>query len=583
MSDFRRLVLRVDLLTFLAIFAGLMALDLNYLACDLTPDDIMYAQDTESGPFGNPGLFWRSSHILWSITTFLFLRLWQLFGYHGGAILPMQFLSVIYTALSAAIMFLILFKLTRNWIISTSVSLMFHFSAWVWLSALHPKIYPSAVMFQLLAIYFLFFPPPGKTSGPILAGLCQALSILYHFATVFFIPAPLVYFLFRHSSWRTKLLDGCTYLASAAIIPFGFILYVYTVLMRCHPGPGLSNFIDWLLMRRASTGAFVANRDLAAYFGFLNEQIISKFPPPAIKNDGWMLAMNHGPGITRAIYALLLLGLLVLLVAAAGLIAARFTGKLTHASTAFRSILSFWKHNMACFVFLAAGLLLMLLAFYVVDPHNGLAYILLVPFFLLLGLSLSPLAIPGRKGLLHVFLNGILYGVLMVLVLVLFKVNLAGGIYPASRIENNVELMRVLSLKKQLERDDIVVSLGVLPDARYFQYFLGLRVIEIQLFFQWYNKNTSLSGQSVDPYLKLGEIINGECKKHRVFLYSSLFRPEIPALLRQYPPFMGMRADYFSAFFKKNYTLRFYRQSDPDAVLYRLIPRGGNIRLPYAI
>jgi len=580
---FRRFILGIDTVTFLALFAGIFLLDIHYFACDLTPDDIMYAQDTENGPIVNPGSFWRSSHILWSVTTLFFHRLWQFCGYSGGAILPMQTLSIIYTALSVGILYLILHRLTRDFLVSVVMALTFHFSAWVWQAALHPKIYPSAVLFQLLSIYFICFSPPGKSRGPIMGGLCQALSILHHFATIFFVPAPLVFFLLQKTSFKTKLRDACLYLGFSLFLSFGFIYYAYRALIHCDPGPRLSFFIDWLIMRKATTGAFVAQRNLSEYFRFLNEQIVGNFPPPAVTRPDWMPTMTYGATVKRGIYGFFFLGLLAVLLGLLSLAAGRITEKMRPLSRPFQHVLASWKANLAYFCFFAAGLLLMLFAFYVVDPHNGLIFIVLAPFFLLLGLCVAPLKIPQPRSLFPWFYNGIINGALVVLMLMVLRINLASGIYPSSRIENNVELTRVLSLKKYLKSDDVIVVLGFFPDARYFQYFLGARVLEVQLLFQWYNKNSSVFGPPVDPYLKMGEIINEEVGKHRVFLYSSMFRPEIPIMIRQYPPFMGMNAERFNSFFKNNYRLIFYRQADPKAILYRLLPRSGNISLLYAI
>lgn len=580
---FRRFILDREVATFLALFAGILLLDAHYFACDLTPDDIMYAQDTEGGPIINPGAFWRPSHILWSATTFFFYRLWQFCGYSGGAILPMQVLSIIYTALSVGVLFLILHRLTRDWIVSVVMALTFHFSAWVWQAALHPKIYPSAVLFQLLTIYFICFSPRGKIRGPIMGGLCQALSILNHFATVFFIPAPLVFFLLQKTSFKTKLRDACLYLGVSLFLSFGFMFYAYQALIHCDPGPRLSQFIDWLIMRRATTGAFVAQRDFSAYFRFLNEQIVGNFPPPAVTRQDWMPTITYGTNVKRAIYGFLVLGLLVFLLGLLSGIVGRITEKMRPLSRPFQHVLAFWNSNLAYFSFFATGLILMLFGFYVVDPHNGLIFIVLAPFFLLLGLCVAPLKIPQPKSLFPWFYNGVINGALVVILFLVFRMNLGSGIYPGSRVENNVELTRVLALKQYLRSDDVVVALGFLSDARYFQYFLGVRVLEVQLLFQWYNKDSSIFGPPVDPYLKLGEMINEESRKHRVFLYSSLFRPEMPMMIRQYPSFMGMTAERFNSFFKKNYRLIFYRQADPDAILYRLVPRGGNISLLYAI
>jgi len=559
---------------FFILALGIFLIDTYYVSFDFTPDDIMYALDTENGPV-DPGSFWRSAHLLWSITTHGFYRIWVLLGYNKGAIYPMQILNIIFMALSVGFFSLLIYKITRDMSISIIFSLLFHFSSWAWNAALHPKFYCSALLFQILAVYILFCTPRREILKPVLVGFFQSLAVLFNFITIFLTPAPLLFFLLENKGFLVRIRNSIMYILTGTIILISVFLYIYSVLMGCHLD--FNNFMDWLIMRKSTTGAFAIQRSLKEYLMFLNVLIIANTSaefPYTLNLSRWIPNFFI---IRDFLYLCMVAGLLFPL---AGLIACymqKLSTFIRSLSMLFNEVLVRWRDTFKYFIFGVLGLLLTLGGFYIVDIHNGFLFLILIFFYLLLGVSMANLKAREIKGFSSMVRNSLINFIFLTIMLLIFWININIKIIPGSQLTHNKELVRVLSFKNDLNFDDTIVTLGLIPDSVYFYYFLGCRVIDASLFFQIFNP-VSLPGKN--PYEEIAKSINNEIRSRRVFLYSTFFRSSTKQFFKGYPPWMGM--DYYKLqnLFKLNYKMEIYKQYDHESILYRLIPRGGGIYIP---
>lgn len=246
----------------------------------------------------------------------------------------------------------------------------------------------------------------------------------------------------------------------------------------------------------------------------------------------------------------------------------------------FDEIWNRWKENYYYFILYILGIIFYLVGFWIVGIHNGFIFVMLTFFFLIIGIGLSNMKSREIKNLFSGIRNLVINLVICLSLLFLFVFNFYLNVIPQSQLSNNKELNRVLYFKDYIKPDDTVIALGILPDAVYFNYFLGCRVIDIMVFFQIYNPKFNAPG--TNPYEKLWDIIKEEIDNHRVYLYSSLLLSDIDRFFASYPEWMEITPERIRNFFRKNYLLKPEFKNDDGAILYRLTPRGGEIYLPYS-
>jgi hypothetical protein len=153
-------------------------------------DGVSFAQDIEQcGGFGSP-LFWasliRPNHLLYdSIGYFAWIGLRGL-GLQVRAIAVLQGLNMVLGAACVWIVQRTLLRLTQSVYLSTTLALLFAFSAIFWRFATDADAYIPSVLFLVGCFYILC---TSSKPRPLLIGILHACAMLIHQLAIFFLPA----------------------------------------------------------------------------------------------------------------------------------------------------------------------------------------------------------------------------------------------------------------------------------------------------------------------------------------------------------------------------------------------------------
>lgn len=199
-------------------------------------DGVSFAQDIEqAGAFGSPS-FWHSlirpNHLLYdSVGYFVWIALRSL-GLQVRAIAVLQAINMALAAISAGILQRTLLRLTQSAYLSTTLTLLFAFSAIFWRFATDADAYIPSVLLLVAAFHVLC---TSSKPRPVLIGILHVGAMLIHQLAIFFFPAAAlgVY----SKGGRRSLLQYCA-LAAGVTLPVYYAGF-------------------WLQQRSTHLGAFV--------------------------------------------------------------------------------------------------------------------------------------------------------------------------------------------------------------------------------------------------------------------------------------------------------------------------------------
>ncbi|MGX9296192.1 hypothetical protein [Tsukamurella paurometabola] len=168
---------RSPVLTGVAITAGAMLLYLLTLAREYLGDGIQFAMIAENGSAAD---LLVPNHLLYPLIPAIFYRAWQLFGWTGGALLPLQVASAIGGAAAVGLTYILARRITASTPLAAIVASGFALSFGIWRYSISADSVTIPLVFALLVLLTLI--PRDPTTGPrplLTAAACTGAILAY--------------------------------------------------------------------------------------------------------------------------------------------------------------------------------------------------------------------------------------------------------------------------------------------------------------------------------------------------------------------------------------------------------------------
>jgi hypothetical protein len=222
-------------------------------------DGVSFAQDIEqAGKIGSP-TFWPNlihpNHLLYNSLGYLAWTALQSLGMHVRAITVLQVINMALAAVCVGILQRTLLRLTQSVYLSSTLALLFAFSAVFWKFATDADAYIPSVLLLVASFNVLCI---GSKPRPLVVGALHAGAMLIHQLAIFFFPAAALGVYLR--SGKRGLMQYCALTAGITLPAYylGFWLQQRSI--------GVHEFLHWLTYHSA---------DSAFTFGFIKNLFIT--------------------------------------------------------------------------------------------------------------------------------------------------------------------------------------------------------------------------------------------------------------------------------------------------------------------
>jgi len=220
-------------------------------------DGVSFAQDIEqAGGFGSRS-FWpsliRPNHLLYDSVGYLAWIALRSLGLHVRAITVLQAINMVLAAVCVYILHRTLLRLTESVYLSTTLSLLFAFSAVFWRFATDADAYIPSVLFLVASFHVLC---TSSKPRPLLVGILHAGAMLIHQLAIFFFPAAALGIYLKGG--RRSLLQYCALTAGVTLPAY------YAGFWLQQRSTRLGTFVRWLTFHSPDvTFTFTLSRNLA--------------------------------------------------------------------------------------------------------------------------------------------------------------------------------------------------------------------------------------------------------------------------------------------------------------------------------
>ena len=202
-------------------------------------DGVSFAQDIEqAGGFGSPS-FWHSlirpNHLLYDSVGYLVWIGLRTLGLQVRAIAVLQAINMVLAAVCVCLLHRTLLRLTQSVYLSTTLTLLFAFSAVFWRFATDADAYIPSVLLLMASFHVLC---TSSKPRPLVVGILHAGAMLIHQLAIFFFPAAALGVYLKGG--RRSLLQYCAVAAGITLPAYyaGFWLQPRTT--------NLGAFVRWL-------------------------------------------------------------------------------------------------------------------------------------------------------------------------------------------------------------------------------------------------------------------------------------------------------------------------------------------------
>lgn len=254
-------------------FLGLYALSLIQVH---TYDALNYAAAVQTGTRDLFGLL-QPHHLVYNVAGRVFFRLWELAGWRGGSLLPLQVLNAFISSFSLALFYRLLAGLTRRPVALVATALLAVTHGY-WLYTVEVEVYLLSAAFLIATFYALTRPVTHVYRQGLVAGALLGLAVLAHQSNLLFglvaLAAALSLQLDRGQKARLLLSLG------AAAFLTAFIPYAAAILVLKLDSPRAILFWLTTYVQMGSWGKLQANAPLQALGGIWNTLAVSnqEFP-----------------------------------------------------------------------------------------------------------------------------------------------------------------------------------------------------------------------------------------------------------------------------------------------------------------
>ena len=157
---------------------------------------------------------------------------WQAVGLPGRALIALQTVNALFGGVMIAVMFLIMWHLTKRPGVSIFTAALFGLTPYIWRHATDVETYATNKMFQTIAIYFMFLlAMRGERSRPYLlavaVGVFHAMAAHFQYLHVMLVPGALAACMLSvESGWRKRFGVAGVYLGVVGVLVWVPYLYI---------------------------------------------------------------------------------------------------------------------------------------------------------------------------------------------------------------------------------------------------------------------------------------------------------------------------------------------------------------------
>ncbi len=433
---------------------------------DGTVFSLWLGQAVHGNNFGN---LFHPHHMLYLPLAFVFTKVLSLLGVEAGMAVTLQFMDVIIAAVTLIVFFLFCFRHTANRFVSTVATMLLAFSFSFWYLAIEPEVYILHTLAVLVSVSLLFrytafirsgVPSSGWICKSVVLGICGASCVLTHITGgLFLLPLFLGSLLYLGKNPSGGLSDrirsGLPPALLMALVSLVLVSLVYWIAYEMTPRAAQQGFPDWLIgLASPDTGLGYEK----SYWNF-SPDMVKLWISGMQKNlvDGRGLSLNN-PGwlayLRAPVVFLYVTGLLIYLVRLPRL----------------------WRKQKGLHLLLLSAIIPLAFFSMVWEPQNFELKTALHPLlWFAMALGIDSLASTLKYGKTTYFI----YGLLILLVVLLFSHNFYSTILPSSKEKNNPDLLKAYHIRDHTEKEAVIYMAGISGGYRmgkiYVLYFAGRR------------------------------------------------------------------------------------------------------------
>ena len=148
-------------------------------------------------------------------------RIWQLFGWTGRSLIPLQILNALAGAACVGLTWSLAFALSRSFRAAAVIALGFTLSGGLWLLSVEAEFVTVPFALQILALWCILVAAPEQLGKPwyaLLLGVITSVAVFGYLTSAFLILVVLVGFWTSDLTSRVKLRQFTIFLASLMLI-----------------------------------------------------------------------------------------------------------------------------------------------------------------------------------------------------------------------------------------------------------------------------------------------------------------------------------------------------------------------------
>ena len=221
--------------------AALLVLYLCTLSQSYFGDGLQFTMLIENGDLTS---ILAPNHMLYPLIGLGFYRAWEVVGWNGGALLPLQVLSALGGAISGGMMYLIAARVTKSQIWALGVAVTFAVSAGVWVYSTDVESVTLPLLFSLFVLYAVIADrDPSRVASPLFLGALVFLSVaIYETGVLLVVPVLAGYLMATQLTWRLRIRQSLIFIFVSG--GSTLILYASVAVLVAKVG-NLQEFLDW--------------------------------------------------------------------------------------------------------------------------------------------------------------------------------------------------------------------------------------------------------------------------------------------------------------------------------------------------
>jgi hypothetical protein len=185
-------------------------------------DALIYSQFIEDSPNFGAHLL-HPNHLFYNALGYLAFHAARNLGFQLRALYVLQFVTIVFSVLSALVFFKILERALNSRYLSLTLTALFAFCAAWWRFSIDADVYPISIFFLLVSFYFLL---PDKAPRPFLLALAHSGAMFFHELAVLFFPVVVFGLIFQTISLERKN-------RIFVILQYGFAAFLLTFGTYC--------------------------------------------------------------------------------------------------------------------------------------------------------------------------------------------------------------------------------------------------------------------------------------------------------------------------------------------------------------